>query len=313
MAIQQHFEKFNKNIYLTNKSDGYKKASEKANSILEEIKKEFKEKGYSIKSTKLQGSFQVDTAIHSINGDYDIDRAIFIDANDAPDDPVEPKKVIKSVLEKRNFKEPKIKKPCVTADYKSTNLHIDYTVYKQGKDLFGRDIWHLAIGKEGSDWDNKKWADADPQALIDWIEKSDNYGVSATAKKKQYKRLVRYLKRWRDVNFQEEVRKKVFSIALTVMVKEQYKPNPDSESINDDLVVLQKVISNILNNNYFQQEIFADDYRVYTPLPTLPKRDIFQHKVDGGGSRDGSDRNTGTQFRNKLKKLLRNGPNCLNT
>lgn len=303
MPIQTHFDKFNKKIYLTSHSEGYKKAKEKDKSIYDEIKIAFKEEGYPVVDSFMQGSFAVNTAINSLDGDFDIDRAIVIDAEKAPDDPVAPKRIIKKVLDKRNFKDPRIKKPCVTADYKSTNLHIDYTVYKKEATFFGHDTYYLAVGKNGSSDEHKEWSEADQKGLIEWIDSVDEFASGATAKRKQLKRLIRYIKRWRDVNFtSEEVRKKIFSIGLTIMLKKQYNPSLLSSEVDDDLQALKSTVDGILDADYISAPWGTDDYRVYVRLPKTPKRDVFQHKVEGGYA-DGSDLNIGTQLRNKLIKL----------
>ncbi|CAM3497681.1 nucleotidyltransferase domain-containing protein [Parendozoicomonas haliclonae] len=303
MAIQKHFNQFDENIYLSRRSSGYKKAKAKDESILDEIKTAFKEAGYPVIETFLQGSFAVDTAISSLKSDYDIDRALVIDASKAPEDPVEPKQVVLKVLEDRNFKNPKIKKPCITADYQSIDLHIDYTVYKKGEDIFGNNAYHLAVGKAGSDQNNKEWSPSDPRGLIGWIRDVERYGAGPLEKGKQYKRLVRYMKRWRDFNFNEETGKKLFSIGLTVMLKEQYKPGWFSSEIKDDLVALKEAVDGILDDSYIRAPLFSENYRVFTELPKKPHRDIFQHKVSGGESEPGSDLNLGEQLKNKLTKL----------
>lgn len=298
MEIQAHFNVFDKNIYLTSHSEGYKKAKEKDVSILKDIKTAFKDAGYPVIDSFMQGSFDVNTAINSLEGDFDIDRAIVIDCDAAPESPLEPKKLILDILTKRNFKDPRIKKPCVTADYLSTNLHIDYIVYKRKGENYS-----LAVGKLNSATESQEWSPSDPKGLSSWINSPDNYGESKPNKRKQFKRLVRYMKRWRDVNFTENVRNKIFSIALTVMLKEQYKPNYSDSVISDDLSVLKTVIDNILDASYFKKQFPSEDYRVYVDLPSKPYRDIFQHKVSGGLSENGSDLDVGNQLRNKLVKL----------
>ncbi|MCG9745986.1 nucleotidyltransferase [Shewanella sp. Isolate8] len=303
MSIQAHFNKFNKNIYLTSHSEGYKKAKEKDNSIFDEIKSAFKDAGYPVVDSFMQGSFAVNTAINSLEGDFDIDRAIVIDAHNAPEDPIAPKKIIKEILDKRNFKDPRIKKPCVTADYKSINLHIDYTVYKKETSLFGNDTYYLAVGKNGSSNEHKEWSEADQKGLIEWIDSVDDFVLGATAKRMQLKRLIRYVKRWRDVNFNcEGVRKKIFSIGLTIIMKEQYSPNSFSAEVDDDLQALKDTVDAILNAQYISAPWGSNDYRVYVRLPKEPRRDVFQHKVEGALA-EGSDLNVGTQLRNKLLKL----------
>ncbi|MGP9768790.1 nucleotidyltransferase domain-containing protein [Halomonas sp. AOP13-D3-9] len=303
MSIQTHFDRFNKKIYLTSLSAGYKKAKEKDESIFEEIKIAFKEAGYPVIDSFMQGSFSVNTAINSLDGDFDIDRAIVIDAQKAPEDPVAPKKVIKEVLHNRSFKHPRIKKPCVTADYTSIKLHIDYTVYKKVSSFFSDDTYYLAVGKNGSSVENKEWSEADQKGLIEWVDSVDGFLRGATEKRKQLKRLIRYIKRWRDVNFSsEDVRRKIFSIGLTVMLKDQYKPNPLLAEVDEDLQALKTTIDGMLAADYISAPLGTADYRVYVKLPKEPKRDIFQHKVEGK-SADGSDLNVGSQFRNKLLKL----------
>ena len=57
-----------------------------------------------------------------------------IDEEKAPENPVTPKKKALDVLEDRGFKNARIKKPCVTADYASDNVHIDFIIYKRAED-----------------------------------------------------------------------------------------------------------------------------------------------------------------------------------
>ena len=295
--LQAQFKAFNSKIYLTGRSDSFKKAKEKDDSILKELKLVFTDKGYPIIDSFRQGSFAVDTAIYNLDGDYDFDRTLLIDADCAPDDPVEPKRVIKEVLEKRNFKDPKIKKPCVTADYKSINLHIDYTVYKI--DQF--DTMFLAIGKHGSGNEHKEWAESDQKGLIEWINDVERYTGNVSKKRYQYKRLIRFMKRWRDFNFSDEVKKKIFSIGLTVMIKSEYTNQFSNQEQIGDLEALSLIVNRILNGSYLKCQSDGK-YRVSVQLPTVPYRDIFQHKISGY-SFDGSDKNIGTQFRNKLVYL----------
>ena len=301
MSLQNHFNEFNQAIYLTDQSPGYKKAKEKDESILSDLKQRFRDEGCSIKDTFLQGSFSVHTAINSLEGDYDVDRALVVDADNAPTDPVKLKEVVLDVLAKRNFKDPKVKKPCVTADYLSINLHIDYTIYT----LDSNGDYKLAVGKINSSARHKEWSPSDPKGLIEWINDTSSYGNDAVNKKKQYKRLVRYMKRWRDVNFNEQSRKKLFSIGLTIMIKEQYRPDYFSD-VKDDLVALEQTVRNMLNEGYIRQVYSSDHslYRISVNLPKTPYRDVFQHKV-GDQSESGSDTNIGTLFKNKLTSLLR--------
>ena len=288
MGIQTHFDKFHDKIKLGREDDAYKKARGRDDNIKAEVKTVFSEAGYPVVADFIQGSLKTHTGIVPISGDYDIDRALVIDEEKAPENPVTPKKKALDVLEDRGFKNAKIKKPCVTADYASDNVHIDFIIYKRSGNQH-----YLAVGKENSDENNREWSAADPHGLTDWINDDSRYGGDdAKAILAQFRWLVRYLKRWRDVQFSETLEEKVFSIGLTVMVKERLLWSFSTEGARQDLQALSETVGTILDAGYFTEEE-TGRYRVRVHLPAQPWRDIF----------DGSSLNTGTQLYNKLKRL----------
>ena len=103
---------------------------------------------------------------------------------------------------------------------------------------------------------------------------------------------MRYLKRWRDVQFSQTVAAKVYSIGLTVMVKERLRRSFSTEGARQDLRALRATVETILDAGYLTQ-VEAGRYRVRVQLPVQPWRDIF----------DGSSLDTGTQLYNKLHRL----------
>lgn len=287
MGIQSRFNDFHDRIKLSRTDESYKKAREKDDSITTDILKAFKDKGYEVKTTILQGSLSTDTAVKHEVKDFDIDRAIIITKDSSPDDPVEPKLVIYDILGDRGFKNHKVKTPCVTADYAAENLHIDFTVYRES---YGN--YELAVGKTHSNAENKVWSSSDPIGLKDWIKDNSTYGNSADKKQQQFNRIVRYLKRWRDHQLSHNVAKKVFSIGLTVMAKQSFFPVFSDEGIASDLEALKNCVDSMLLNNYFTPQ-GDGKYSVSVMLPKSPYRDIFY----------GSSNDTGTQFKNKLETL----------
>ena len=288
MGIQTHFDKFHDKIKLGRKDNAYKKARERDDSIKKEVVSAFASAGYPVVDDFIQGSLKTNTGIVPISGDHDVDRALVIEHETAPENPVVPKKKTLDVLEGRGFKNAKIKKPCVTADYASDNVHIDFIIYKRWGDQH-----YLAVGKENSDENNREWSAADPHGLTDWINDDSGYW-EADAKDvlAQFRRLVRYLKRWRDVQFSETVAAKIFSIGLTVMVKESLVSSFSTEGARQDLLALRKTVEAILAAGYFREEQ-AGRYRVRVHLPKEPWRDIFHD----------SSLDTGTQLYNKLSRL----------
>jgi len=295
VSLQKQYVKFHNTIKLSRESEAYRDAREKDDSIYKKIKDAFKDEGYEIIRSKILGSMGVHTGIEPLDEDHDIDRGVFITKESSPDNPVDIKKVVKKVLTDHGFKESKIKKPCVTADYKSKPIHIDYVVFRED---FNRDV-ELAVGKEHSNEDNRKWDSSDPEGLSDWLTWKDEQKTSA--QREQYYRLVRYLKRWRDHKYSSNKsdRKKVYSIGLAIMLRESMKFSIDTSGVADDNQALIDTITNILDGNYFSLQVIPllsgiYKYDICVNLPKSPYRDVFN---DHGEK-------IGTTLRNRLNSLL---------
>lgn len=291
MSLQNKFKNFHDSIKLGRKDVEYTTARLKDDSITSDIVDRFKEDGYPVIEDFIQGSLATFTGIREKGQDFDIDRAIVIEAGLAPENPITPKLAVLEVLEERGFKNAKIKKPCVTADYKADDLHIDIPIYRK----YDNGQYELAVGKRHSDEDNREWARASPRELIDWVNDYDSDETYGSNKHDQYRRIVRYLKRWRNFTFGDDVRRKIYSIGIAVMVKESFNSSINDEGFPDDLTALRETINHILNYRSYFTLVELDKYRVNVALPVSPNRDIFH----------GSSVATGTQFRNKLSALLK--------
>jgi hypothetical protein len=277
MSLQNQFSKFEEKIQLTWLDPKLKELREKDKSIQEDIRAAFKDKGYPVVDFFQQGSYATQTCIKPINeeADYDIDVGVVIDVSNAPDNPVEVKKTLRDVLINRNLKNPKIKMPCVTAQYYKEGekrFHLDYPIYKKNQSTY-----YLAIGKEFSDESVRKWETTDPKGLINWVnDKSRFYNEEKFV---QYKRLIRYMKRWRDYCITGTERKSVYSIALTVMIRESYQSSISTDGEYNDLESLKKTVSSILDKGYFilkgHDNNYIPQYEVVVKLPVEPWRNIF--------------------------------------
>lgn len=295
MALQNQFIKFEEKIRLTWNDSKLKKIREKDESIRSDIRTSFKEEGYSVKEFFQQGSYATKTTIAPLDEDYDIDVGVVIDSENAPKDPTEPKKKIKKVFENRNLKDPKIKIPCVTAQYfkkGEKHFHLDYPVYKKVNDEY-----FLAIGKEHSQEEQKLWEKSDPKGLLEWVKSPKKF--KSQEEQAQYKRLIKYLKRWRDFSFSEGDRKKVYSIGLTVMVGESFCKSISSDGDISDIKSLKKTVNTILSE-YFtftgNDSQGNAQYEIKVNLPKRPFNDIF---VKHG-------KTVGTTIQRKLEQLKRN-------
>jgi hypothetical protein len=277
MSLQNQFSKFEEKIRLTWFDSQLKELREKDDSIQEDIRSAFKNKGYPVIEFFQQGSYATQTCIKPLNeeDDYDIDVGVVIDTDKAPDNPIEVKKTLKDVLIDRNLKNPKIKMPCVTAQYYKEGekrFHLDYPIYKKSQSKL-----YLAIGKESSDEKIRKWESGDPKGLIDWV--NDKSSFHSEENYSQYKRLIRYMKRWRDYCITGTERKSVYSIALSVMIREKYNSGISTDGDINDLESLRKTVSSILNSTYFKIIKYDNNnnpqYEVTVNLPVEPRRDIF--------------------------------------
>jgi predicted nucleotidyltransferase len=276
MSLQNQFLKFDDNIRLTWQDDKLKAIREKDDSIQKDIRAAFKDKGYPIVEFFQQGSYATKTCIEPLvqEDDYDIDVGVVISSDNAPDNPIEIKKTLRDVLLNRNLKNPKIKIPCVTAQYYKEGekrFHLDYPIYKKEYDHF-----YLAVGKEFSNEAERKWESADPKGLIDWVNNKSHFSTEEAYT--QYKRLIRYLKRWRDYCITGTERKSVYSIALNVMIREKFQSAISIDGDINDFESLRKTVSSILNSSYFRRKYDENNnlqYEIIVNLPVEPYRDIF--------------------------------------
>lgn len=303
MSLQKQFNKFNEEIRVTwqdSKMKEIRGKNEGENGIEKQIKSKFKEEGYPIKEVFNQGSYASNTSIIPMKeDDYDIDRGIVIDAGEAPKDPREPKKVLRDVLINRNLKNPKIKIPCTTAQYYEAGdekFHIDYPIYKKDSE----DRYFLAIGREFSGEDNRYWEEVDIKGLIKWLDAKDSLDFLDEEERDQYKRLVRYMKKWRNYVFTGTERKNIYSVGLSVMIKEKLMNCISWEGDINDLEALYNTVNSILMSKYFTPDGLDSNldakYIIKVDLPKLPYSNIFRKHGTG----------VGTIFYNKLITLKDN-------
>ncbi|MBU5593843.1 nucleotidyltransferase [Amphibacillus sp. MSJ-3] len=256
------------------------------NSLLREYRdqiinglKDFMDIDYSF-STFVQGSYSVFTGIKSSdeNIDFDIDVGLAIEMSlDDCQNPITAKKWVRDAIQ-RTFPNAKItiKNPCITVNFSSDNnneqVHVDIAVY-----AVENENYYLARGKEYSSDENIEWEVADPKELKDMI---NNYSDSAEDRK-QFRRCIRYLKRWKDNKFKQENRPT--GIGLTVLALEKFSPNKtidwlENTTTYNDLKALHDFTSTLLNcfNNYeYDKTNKRWHYRIKADLPVKPYNDAF--------------------------------------
>lgn len=219
-----------------------------------------------------QGSYAMNTGVKPLPGrEYDIDVGLEF-ALITDHDPVNVKKWIRDALaDYENGAE--IRRSCVTV-FKD-GYHVDLAVYAHPRYM---DTLHLAKGKENSGDAHRLWQISDPQGLKDLIANRFS-GDDA----KQFRRTIRYLKRWRDVNFSGDGNAAPIGIGLTVAAYhwfsvERERNSLGSSPVYDDRLALEQFVRILIG----QFSLVWDDGdrrhypRLQVYLPVQPKSDLFE-------------------------------------
>lgn len=189
------------------------------NDLAEHLKKTLGPRhGYAI-STWLQGSYKYATLIKPVHADeeYDVDVGVYFEWDDEEDIEPTPKQLRdwvqaemleyeKSCVELKKVEVP-AKERCSRASY-IRQFHIDTPVYHLNPDS---DVRRLACLSD-------KWEHSDPKAIYKWFKDA----VSGDDRD-QLRRLVRYLKAWAAVSFDDAADSRPSSIFLTVVATEAYQ------------------------------------------------------------------------------------------
>jgi len=277
--IQKQFKEFHDEIKLKRFTEN-KTLREKRDIITDKINDGIKDKfGDDAPTLEFfdQGSYALDLGIKPAGGDYDIDEGVIFDLyKEDYVDPTSAKKWIRDIMEGHTSTPPNIKNPCVTITYsidEDSVYHVDLPVYFNS--LYDSKLY-LAWGKEYASSENKSWELSDPKGLIEHVK----YRFSGEDKK-QFKRVVRYLKKWKDNCFSTSGNEMPPSIGITVAACEKFEPYKEynylsgKESYNDLESLIRftntfiGLFSLVLDDGEFKRSIALD-------LPVEPYSNIFE-------------------------------------
>lgn len=240
---QSPFQNFSTEITLsTSKNNSLKKSR---NALRSDIKTWFSDKEKKLPSFCWQGSFSMKTVVNPpSNGEYDLDDGVYLYGyeNIKKEDWPSPTTVhswIKDAVKDRTKADPIDKDTCVRVCY-SAGYHIDLPIY-----IVKDEVAYLAHKTKG-------WIESDPKAFRSWfIDKvsSDSYG-------EQLRRVVKYLKAWKDykgISFK--------GIEITILATdnfEQYDHRDDK--------CLRDTVASIISS-------LEDDFSCVKPV--APGEDLF--------------------------------------
>jgi hypothetical protein len=190
-----------------------------------------------------QGSYAMNTGIKPLDGDFDIDQGVYFETSitDYPDPVVLKERVYEAL--NGHTKKVEIRRPCVTVFYQN-GYHVDLAIYSRATANSDNQDY-LAMGKIGSEEKYRVWQLSDPTALTDKLFEpfeDDDTG------RKQYRRIIRFMKRWKDVNFASGGNGAPRGIGLTISTHDYFQPNYDATSYKlDDLTALRDLAQAMLD------------------------------------------------------------------
>lgn len=267
-AVQKHFEDFHSKIKLDN-DDEKAKLREKRDILISALVKGLDEDVPKFETFN-QGSYSMHTGVVPLDGNYDIDVGVIFDCdqNTYPD-PVILKKKVYAALNSHSSRTVQIRRPCVTVHYISngeTDYHIDLVLYTKNSN----GLLAIGKGKENSSEEFRFWEDADPKELTNLICTA----FTDSSHLAQYRRCIRYIKRWRDVQFRNGGAP--LSIALTIAARDWFKPHFESSRKPADLLALLNWVSTILKKFEWSPRNGEAVEALKVDLPVTPGGDLME-------------------------------------
>jgi hypothetical protein len=231
-----------------------------------------------------QGSYAMNTGVKPINGDFDIDVGLRFDLPKADyPDPLVVKKWVYDALDGHTNKV-ELRRSCVTVFYQQEGediYHVDLAIYSgAGKNLDSRD--YLAKGKTNSASEHRFWEASDPQGLCDCIANRH-----AGEDRAQFRRIIRTLKRWKDLRFSKDGNAAPRGIALTAAAYHWFRASRQEDLFArvtkyDDLGALRGLVREMLSR--FQPVWNGEEGRSYPrlriELPVSPRADLCEKMSD---------------------------------
>ncbi|MFZ5480469.1 MAG: cyclic GMP-AMP synthase DncV-like nucleotidyltransferase [Myxococcota bacterium] len=240
-----------------------------------------------------QGSYILGTGVRPIAGEYDLDVGLAFQLDHEEFDPVEVKKWIFEIFH-GHTRDVRIRRHCITVFYapfeRNPPFHVDFAVYAEDADQ----NLHLAVGKANSREDLREWRRIEARELVELL-KNHLEGEERA----QFRRVIRYLKRWKEVNFENTGKSAPTGIALSLAAMQFLEPSED-----DDVGALRSVVEGALGD--FRRS-FAHGFarRLILPLPVEPGADVLERM--SGAQMEAFERKL-QQLADSLEAAARSGP-----
>lgn len=238
--VQKYFEQFHYKIRVN--FDMSEKLREKRNIIVDRLRKHLLENNRPNFEEFLQGSYKMKTGskpIADLEYDIDVGLRFFIHEDD-----YSAKTLHDWVYEAVDGHTPNVEDrgPCIRVIY-ADGYHVDLVIYACWTDDSGVQQYRLAHKDKG-------WRPADPIALVEFVKQArepfdgteDNL-----SKNDQFRRVVRYQRRWIDEEIPFEDSSKPTGLAFTLLTAERLQPTKTWTGVPDDLRALENLALSTAN------------------------------------------------------------------
>jgi hypothetical protein len=260
VSLQPLFRKFHQAIQLNDSQEGAE-LRKKRDDIIKKLRERLHPRTFTPFN---QGSYEMGTGVKPTHGDYDIDVGLVFEANVAKEDPVTVKGWVYEAI-KDHTHDVEWRRACITVSYRRagrTRYHVDLAVMAKAPNS---DLLHLALGKQHAAANLREWQPDNRQAFMRNLEGRFN-GEDAA----QFRRVIRYLKRWKDTHFPPEGHSAPTGLGLTVAAYRWFQvAKPRGEY--DDLAATALLVR--MMRQGFQPT--GGGPRLVLEFPYAPKDDVF--------------------------------------
>jgi hypothetical protein len=221
------------------------------------------------------------TGVQPIDGDFDIDIGVSFHFSKDKHKPVDVKQWVFDALNATANRTVEWKRPCVSVQYSKqgeATFHVDIAVFSDAEYNTPKKFY-LAKGYPGSSADNKIWEESDPKKLKDVVENK----FTDAAEKAQFRRVIRYLKRWKDENFRTDGNSAPVGIAITALALKLFIPSIVADNVAktskpNDLKATEDFVRRILGQFTLKWDSESNKmlYSISCSLPVAPGNDLFE-------------------------------------
>ena len=213
------------------------------------------------------GSYAMKTGVVPDGGDYDIDVGVIFNVTRDQYDSHALKKLVFDKLNKQHNRTVEYNRPCITVKY-AAGYHVDVAVYcTEGKERY------IAWGKQHNK-STHSWWEADPEGLKTWVNDVD----SDTERRTQFRRIARYLKKWKGKHFSDSGNIAPPSIGLTIQARNSFIYDQGSD-LNALIGVIKGIKSKFLQ--MWDSESQSFKWSIEQDLPVKPYKNVYYKMTIG--------------------------------